>query len=200
MKGKLLKVEPISKKFHNVFRFTRRTAEVKLNNSKTYRFLRHVFETGPAVSVLPYFYDKAKKEWFVVLVKQYRPAVDAVCLEPTGGLTKKGANLKKEMARELFEEAGIRVNPSKIKIIGKQHLATSFCDQLIHLGIIDLGFHDSKYFLNTNKKNHGLINEKEFTEVILVSISSALNKSNLVTYTLAKYQILDLANRLKILK
>ncbi len=194
MEGKLIKIEPISKKFHNVFRFTRRTAQISLRNGTMYRFLRHVFETGPAVSILPYFYDKKKKEWFIVLVKQYRPAVDAMCLEAPGGLTKKGRNLKKEMARELVEESGIKVKPESIKIVGKQHLATSFCDQVVHLGIVEIkNPHTLAELVN---KHHGIINEREFTEIIIVPISRAIKNSNLVTYTLARYQIYDLALRL----
>lgn len=197
MKGRLLKVEPISKKFHNVFRFTRRTAEITLKDGRLYKFLRHVFETGPAVSVLPYFYDRIKKDWFVVLVKQYRPAVDAICLEAPGGLTHDGKNLKSEMARELLEESGIKVKASNIKIVGKQHLATSFCDQVVHLGVVDLKINSSKELVHLYNRNHGLINEKEFTEIVVVPISQVIKKSDLVTYTLAKYQVYELAFRLK---
>jgi len=196
MKGKLLKIESISKKFHNVFRFTRRTAEVRLKDSSKRQFVRHVLETGPAVSILPYFYDKAKKDWYVVLVRQYRPAVDAMCLEAPGGLTQEGKNLKKEMARELLEESGIKVKPIDIKIVGKQHLAASFCDQVVHLGIVNLKISDSKELAHLRENNHGVAHEREFTEVVVMSISRILKNSNLVTYTLAKFQVYDLARRL----
>jgi 8-oxo-dGTP pyrophosphatase MutT (NUDIX family) len=197
MKGKLTKVEIISKKFHNVFRFTRRSAQITLKDGKIYNFIRHVFETGPAVSVLPYFYDKKKKDWFVILVKQYRPAVDAICLEAPGGLTHDGKNLKSEMARELLEESGIKVKISDIKIVGKQHLATSFCDQVVHLGIVDLKINSCDDLEHLFKKNHGLINEREFTEVVVVPISKVIEKADLVTYTLARFQVYDLVYRLK---
>ncbi|MBX4206175.1 NUDIX hydrolase [Candidatus Parcubacteria bacterium] len=198
MKGRLVKIEPISKKFHNVFRFTRRTAELSLGNGSLHTFIRHVFETGPAVSILPYFYDKAKKGWQVVLVRQYRPAVDAVCLEAPGGLAHKGKNIKREMARELLEESGITVKPSGIRIVGTQHLATSFCDQLVHLGIVNLKISDSKGIAHLQNGNHGVVNEREFTEVAIVPISRILKNPSLVTYTLAKYQVMDLARRLGI--
>lgn len=197
MKGKLLKIEPISKKFHNVFRFTRRTAEVSLGNGYRYKFMRHVLETGPAVSILPYFYDRYKKDWYVVLVRQYRPAVNAMCLEAPGGLTQEGKNLKTEMARELLEESGIKVKPAEIKVIGKQHLAASFCDQVVHLGIVELKISDLRDIAHLQNGNHGVINEREFTEAVVMPISRVLKNSNLVTYTLAKYQIIDLANRLR---
>ncbi|HAJ44572.1 MAG: ADP-ribose pyrophosphatase [Candidatus Azambacteria bacterium GW2011_GWE1_42_9] len=199
MKGQLIKITPISKKFHNVFRFSRRTAEVALRGGKKYRFDRHVFETGPAVSVLPYFFDEQKKEWMVVLVRQYRPAVDALCLEAPGGLLEKGVNPRLEMTRELFEEAGIRVSSQKIKYMGYQHLASSFCDQVVHLGSAHLSDVKSAANLLASLRIHnGLMSEHEFTEVVVVPLLDALRKPRLVTYTLAKYQILQLADELKI--
>jgi 8-oxo-dGTP pyrophosphatase MutT (NUDIX family) len=131
------------------------------------------------------------------LVKQYRPAVDAICLEAPGGLTHDGKNLKSEMARELLEESGIKVKISDIKIVGKQHLATSFCDQVVHLGIVDLKINSCDDLEHLFKKNHGLINEREFTEVVVVPISKVIEKADLVTYTLARFQVYDLVYRLK---
>lgn len=197
MRGKIVKIEPISQKFHDVFRFTRRTAEVSLTDGIRHKFVRHVLETGPAVSILPYFYDKEKKEWFVVFIRQHRPAVDSLCLEAPGGLTKKGRKIKHEMARELFEEAGVVVKPSSILIVGKQHHAPSFCDQVVHLGIVDLKIDSAKALSHLHDKNHGLVNEREFTEIVILPLSKALSSQNLITYTLARYQIYDLARRLK---
>jgi len=189
MKGKVIKIEAISKKFHNIFRFTRRTAEVKMKNGSRYKFVRHVFETGPAVSVLPYFYDKLKKDWYVVLIRQHRPAVDSLCLEAPGGLTKEGKKVKHEMARELLEESGINVTPSSIVIAGKQHHAPSFCDQVVHLGIVDLKIDSLKMLSHLRKQSHGLMSEKEFTEIVVVPLAKALTNPTLITYTLARYKI-----------
>ena len=197
MEGKLLKVEAISKKFHNIFRFTRRIAEVKLKDGSRHELIRHVLETGPAVSILPYFYDRNKKDWFVVLIRQYRPAVDAMCLEAPGGLTKEGKNLKLEMARELLEESGIIVKPSYIKVISTQHMANSFCDQVVHVGIVDLKINDLRMWRHSLNKNYGMISEREFTELVILPLRRVLNSPSLVTYTLTKYQIHDLARRLK---
>ncbi len=196
MQGRITKIQKLSGKFHNIFRFTRRTAKVKLHNGKEYSLIRHVLETGPAVSVLPYFYDEQKKIWNVVMVRQYRPAVDAVCLEAPGGLTHEGSDLKREMARELQEESGIKITPRAIKVIGSQHLANSFCDQVVHLGIVKLPPKIIDQLRRKEKIHNGVISEREFTEVIVLPLAKVLNNQKLVTYTLAKYQALDLKHRL----
>ncbi len=196
MKGKIIKIEPISQKFHDIFRFTKRTAEVTLKDSSHHQFVRYVLETGPAVSVLPYFFDKKKDEWFVVMVSQYRPAVDAVCLEAPGGLLENEKKVKHEMARELLEEAGISVKPSSIKLTGIQHLANSFCDQVLYSGIVDLKIDSAEKLLHLSQKHGGVASEKEFTQVVIRSLRGLLKNSSLITYTLAKYQINDLAVRL----
>ncbi|MEK7612047.1 MAG: NUDIX hydrolase [Patescibacteria group bacterium] len=196
MKGRIVKIKSISGKFHNIFRFTRRTAEVKLPNGSTHRFDRHVLETGPAVSVLPYFFDNESQDWHVVLVEQYRPAVDAICLEAPGGLLEKRKKPQHEMARELFEEAGIEVRPQDIRVVDVQHLANSFCDQIVHLGIVDLKIKNKADLLNKIKRHNGVVSEKEFTEVKVLPLSEILKKKNLITYTLAKHQIHTLAEQL----
>ena len=196
MKGRIQKIIPLSKKFHNVFRFTRRIAEVELAGGVRYSFVRHVLETGPAVSILPYFYDKESKDWHVILVRQYRPAVSAISLEAPGGLLNQGKSVKAEMARELHEEAGTRVSTRDIKVVDTHHLASSFCDQVVHLGIVCLPVESNKEFLRKLKRYHGVVSEHEFTQVISLPIQKLLTKSNLVKYTLTKYQIHDLARRL----
>jgi 8-oxo-dGTP pyrophosphatase MutT (NUDIX family) len=196
MRGKIKKITPISEKFHNIFRFTKRIAEVTLGDGTTHSLERHVLETGPAVSVLPYLYDKDEKQWHVVLVRQYRPAVDEMSLEAPGGLLEKGRNVREEMARELQEEAGIGINPLKIELIGEHHLASSFCDQVVHLGTIKLEIESIEVFLKNIKRHNGVVSEKEFTEVMILPLSKALKEKELVKYTLAKYQIYELAHRL----
>lgn len=198
MKGKLIKVTPLSKKFHNVFRFTRRTAEVSLDSGKIYRFVRHVLETGRAVSILPYFQDRENKKWYVVLVRQYRPAVDALSLEAPGGLLKEGKEVRREMARELREEAGIEVRPQDIVRVGDQHVANSFCDQEVHLGIIELKHRSARHFFKDLPYQHGVRSEREFTEVVVLPLRKLIQpRSKEVGYTLTQYQLLDLARRLK---
>lgn len=198
IKGRILKIEAISKKFHNIFRFTRRTAEVIVGRKAKHSFVRHVLETGPAVSILPYFYYPYQKKCYVVLVRQYRPAVKEISLEAPGGLLKKGANVSREMARELFEEAGINVSPRTIRVIDTHHLASSFCDQIVHLGIVELKPKNVKEFITGLSKHNGLKSEKEFTEVVVLPLERTIAKKSPVKYTLAKYQLLDLAHRLRI--
>lgn len=196
MKGRVLKIVPISKKFHNVFRFTRRTAEVELAGGIRRSFIRHVLETGPAVSILPYFYDKKSKDWHIVLVRQYRPAVASMSLEAPGGLLGKGEPVKNEMARELYEEAGIKINPKYIKVVDKHHLASSFCDQIVHLGIVHVPADSGNNILRRARHYHGVMSEKEFTQVTSLPIAAFLARPHVVKYTLTKYQIHDLARRL----
>lgn len=196
MKGKICKIIPISKKFHNVFRFTRRTAEIELAGGVRHSFVRHVLETGPAVSILPYFYDKKSEEWHVVLVRQYRPAVSAMSIEAPGGLLNQRKSIKMEMARELYEEAGTKVPLRDIVIVDTHHLASSFCDQIVHLGIVRLDIDSNKELLQQLKRYHGVMSEHEFTQVVSLPIRKILTKQNLIKYTLTKYQIHDLARRL----
>lgn len=195
--GRIVKIVPISKKFHKIFRFTRRTAEVILGDGSRHSFIRHVLETGPAVSVLPYFYDSGERQWYVVLVRQYRPAVDAVCLEAPGGLLKSGKDIRREMIRELFEEAGISVPSRNIQLVGSQHLANSFCDQVVHLGLLRIPVKSKKELAARLRAHNGLMSEKEFTEVTIAPLKKVLEDVNMITYTLTKYQIYDLALRLR---
>jgi len=46
------------------------------------------------------------------------------------------------------------------------------------------------------KQSHGLMSEKEFTEIVVVPLAKALTNPTLITYTLARYQVYDLARRL----
>jgi len=195
IKGKILKTQKLSKRFHNIFQFTRKTAKVELRDGSHHTFVRHVLETGPATSILPYFFDEKTKKWHVVMVNQYRPAVDYVSLEAPGGLLEEGSDVRKEMARELLEEAGVSVNPKSIRIVDVQHLAASFCDQVVYLGIVDLRIKDKKKLIESIKIQNGSVGESEFTEVVVLPLDRLLKNKNLVKYTLARYQLHDLARR-----
>ena len=101
------------------------------------------------------------------------------------------------MARELQEESGIKIPSKTIKVIGTQHLANSFCDQVVHLCIVKLPPKVIDQLRRKEKIHNGVVSEREFTEVAVIPLKNAVRDPSLITYTLAKYQVLDLKHRLK---
>ncbi len=68
----------------------------------------------------------------VVLVRQYRPAIDDHLLEiPAGKRDVDGEPPERTAVRELEEEVGLR--PATIESIGGMHCSVGFCDEYIHL-------------------------------------------------------------------
>ncbi|MFF3446974.1 NUDIX hydrolase [Streptomyces sp. NPDC002667] len=67
----------------------------------------------------------------VLLVEQYRPAVDEVLLELPAGRTEKGETPEETAARELLEETGYVAG--KVVPLLAFHNAPSFCDGVTHL-------------------------------------------------------------------
>ena len=75
---------------------------------------RRVVVARDGASVLPYFQSAGR--WKIVLVEQFRIAVGKATLEAPGGVVENKENVLKTMARELEEEAGIKVDPDQIEL------------------------------------------------------------------------------------
>lgn len=58
----------------------------------------------------------------VVIVRQYRPAMDAYTLELPGGLLDPGEDVKTALRRELYEETGMR--PGRLQKVGRLKVDT----------------------------------------------------------------------------
>ncbi len=84
-----------------------------------------VVHPGGAVAILPIDGDE------VVLIRQYRAAVDAWVLEAPAGTLEPGEDPKDCAARELIEEA--RVAAAQLIPLGSVLTTPGFSDEVIHL-------------------------------------------------------------------
>jgi len=108
---------------------------------KRYSSSRNFTENPDGAMVIPYFYKDG--QWMVVIVRQFRIALadgkedDYETLEAVAGEAY-GDDKKVCMAAELKEEAGILVDPSKIKMVACEfHVPSSFSDDL-YSGIVEI--------------------------------------------------------------
>ncbi len=67
----------------------------------------------------------------IVLVRQYRTALERVCLEIPAGKIDKGEDPERCAVRELEEETGVRAH--KIRYLTALATSAGFCDEIIHL-------------------------------------------------------------------
>lgn len=130
---------------------------------------REVIKLPTGGQVMPYF-KGAKGLWHIVLVSQYRISLGIRTIEGPGGRIDKGENVKKAMARELYEETGIRVMPQAIAIIFNEHILTSLLDAGIFGGIVKI-----KADMVKNKENHDSGNGEQ-TLVEIVNLKDFLKK------------------------
>jgi ADP-ribose pyrophosphatase len=96
----------------------------------------------------------------VVLVKQYRYALDQEIIELPAGRLDKGEVPVLAAQRELEEETGYQAK--KWKQLTTMYSAPGFCDELLYF------FHAVQVFLSTKKTD-----EDEETEVIVLSVKEA---------------------------
>ena len=103
-----------------------RKDKVKLyNNHETYR---EVVEHSGGVAVTP-----VTKEGKILMVKQYRIAVDEIILELPAGKLEEDEDVKKCAARELEEETGFR--PSEINELFHFYTTPGYSSEKLHLFI-----------------------------------------------------------------
>ena len=97
---------------------------------------RRVVVARDGASVLPYFQSAGR--WKIVLVEQYRIAVGKATLEAPGGVVENKENVLKTMARELEEEAGIKVDPDQIELRFREIYLPSLLNGRAWGGIVEI--------------------------------------------------------------
>lgn len=139
-------------------RFLEKKALVRFgNNSRV--VLNGVVEGPDGSNVLPYFIENGILH--IVLVAQFRHAVEAITWEAPGGVVD-SEDVKLSMARELKEETGIKINPADIKVVFKEYLLPQLVNAFGWGGVVEI----SKNDLSPNKI-YGEPQEGEFTSLIV---------------------------------
>ncbi|MGL4453258.1 MAG: NUDIX domain-containing protein [Sarcina sp.] len=130
--------------------------EVELPDGTTSK--RNVIEHPGAAAILPMF-DDGK----VLLVKQYRKAIESETLEIPAGKLDKGEDHKVCATRELEEETGYKAK--NIEYLGKIATALGFCNEIIYLY--------KATGLELGEKN---TDEDEFTENVIIPLDELKKK------------------------
>ncbi|TWI57969.1 NUDIX hydrolase [Halalkalibacter nanhaiisediminis] len=127
--------------------------EVELPNGKTSK--REIVKHPGAVAILP-----ITKEGKLVLVRQYRKALDKVIVEIPAGKLEKGEEPLASAKRELEEETGYKAD--YLDFIVSFYTSPGFADEIIHL-----------YITDKLKKGQVAPDEDEFLDIIEVSLEEA---------------------------
>ncbi|MGL4990326.1 MAG: NUDIX domain-containing protein [Sarcina sp.] len=118
---------------------------------------RNLIEHPGAAAILPMFDDEK-----VLLVKQYRKAIESETLEIPAGKLDKNEDPKVCAKRELEEETGY--SAKDIEYLGKIATAPGFCNEIIYLY--------KATGLTLGEKN---TDDDEFTENIIISLDEVKN-------------------------
>ncbi|GCD81980.1 ADP-ribose pyrophosphatase [Parageobacillus thermoglucosidasius] len=130
--------------------------DVQLPNGKTSK--REVIKHPGAVAIIP-----ITKEGKLVLVRQYRKALERVLVEIPAGKLEKGEEPLATAHRELEEETGYRAR--SLCHIASFYTSPGFADELIHLYVAE-GL--------TKIKNAASLDEDEFVDILEVTLEEAL--------------------------
>lgn len=130
--------------------------EVKLPDGSTSK--RNLIEHPGAAAILPVF-DDGK----VLLVRQYRKAIESETLEIPAGKLDKGEDPALCAKRELEEETGYKAK--NIEYLGKIATAPGFCNEIIYL-----------YKATGLEKGEKHTDEDEFTENVIISLEEVKEK------------------------
>jgi len=107
---------------------------------------RRVVTARDGACALPYFLSN--NQWKIILIEQFRIAVGKATLEAPGGVVENEENVLKTMARELEEEAGLKVQPDQIELRFREYYLPSLLNGRAWGGIVEV-----------NKKKHPGLDE-----------------------------------------
>ncbi len=199
IRGEVAKTEtllPLGKRFEVV----QKDAFVILPNGDRERISRYGLSTGPAISIVPYFRDSKTNEWRVILVSQYRPMVNEVCLEAPGSLIEVDLSPEEQMVKTAKAETGVVIAQNCIRLVGAKWLADSFSDQKVWLGAVEVVVKDQESFEQSLSGRTDASGEYEVNEVELYSLEYLLRHLDVrMSYTLTSYQLLELGIYLDLL-
>ncbi len=132
-----------------------RVDTVELPNRKYSR--REIVEHGSSVMIIPVLQDDS-----VLMVKQYRKAIDKVVLEFPAGLIESGEDPKEAALRELQEEVGVAAK--KIDYLYDFYTSPGFTNERINVFIAS-DLYDSDLSCD----------EDEFLEIVKVKIEDLID-------------------------
>lgn len=138
--------------------------KVKLPNGK--ESFREIVRHPGAVAIVAY-----KDEKKLLLIKQFRKAIDKEIFEIPAGKIKKGEEAKNSALRELEEETGYKAE--NIEYLGKIVTSPGFSDEYIYI---------YKAF-NLYKGNEGMQDEDEFidlTEIHIDKLKEYIKNGNII--------------------
>ncbi len=125
-----------------------------------------------AVAILVYNYTRQQ----LLFVNQYRPAIGGISLEAIAGHIEecpKGVRdddwAKETMVRELQEEAGVSITPSRIQLVHPFrgfYVSPGFTTEKIWLGYVQISDED----METTERVFGLAEEGEATERVWLGL------------------------------
>ena len=123
------------------FRSSIRSARVSIRGSgipesdSEFVARRRVVQARDGASVLPYF--QLDGRWKVVMVEQFRVALGKATLEAAGGVVE-NQNPLETMAKELEEEAGLKISPDPIELRFRENLLPSLLNVSAWGGIVEI--------------------------------------------------------------
>jgi len=122
------------------FSFGRAMVDILASDGQLIRTVtsqRGVIEAPDGAQVLPYFMGLEDSQWYVVLVEQFRIAIPAQTIEAPGGEVDE-VNPRESMARELWEEAHIRVTADDIELVYCERIQPSMMAARIWGGVVEV--------------------------------------------------------------
>ncbi len=145
------------------------------------RFERDVVHHPGAVSVVPVFEDKGT----VLLVRQYRAAVDRVLLEiPAGKRDVHGEDPEVTAARELEEEVGMRAG--RLEKLAEFFNSPGFCDEHSFV-YMATGLEHAEISAHGVEEEHMTVEEVSLDDVAsLVAAGDLVDAKSIIGLALAK--------------
>ncbi|MBI2670068.1 MAG: NUDIX domain-containing protein [Candidatus Yanofskybacteria bacterium] len=177
----------------NLVCFVEKQARITIGGKFSRTVILPAVEGPSGANVLPYFVSEGK--CYIVLVAQFRNAVEIVTWEAPGGIIGPEGVLK-SMARELEEEVGVKVNLEDIQVVFKEYLLPSLINAFGWGGVVEINKNDLP-----PDRIYGEPQENEFTLLVvrpLVEIIE-MRKSGEIVFDLWTSRLInEVANKLRI--